>query len=103
LNKGSNYSVSLTPYNSFYLYNCYWRIWIDYNRDGDFNDAGELVFQDYNQGSQPTTGSFTVPSSGVVTGQKLGMRVSLKQNGYRNACSVNDDFGEVEDYAVIIQ
>ncbi|UCH96662.1 MAG: PKD domain-containing protein, partial [Candidatus Aminicenantes bacterium] len=90
LNKGGNYSISLTPYNSFYLYYCYWRIWIDYNRDGDFNDAGELVFQDYGQGSQPITGSFTVPSSGVVTGQKVGMRVSLKQSGYRNACSVMD-------------
>lgn len=106
LTKGNSYSVSLTPYMSSTIWNGYWRIWIDYNRDGDFTDAGEKVFENYmnsQKNGQPITGSFTVPTSGVVTGQKTGMRVSFKISSYRDACQTNTGWGEVEDYAVIIQ
>ncbi|NIM10963.1 MAG: PKD domain-containing protein [Candidatus Aminicenantes bacterium] len=105
MTKGQTASVSLTPYTSSYIWDGYWRIWIDYNRDGDFNDAGELVFENWmkDQNGQPLNGSFTVPSSGVVTGQKVGMRVSFKISSYRDVCATNSGWGEVEDYAVIIQ
>ena len=105
LNRGQTASVSLTPYTSSSIWDGYWRIWIDYNRDGDFNDAGELVFEDWmdRQNGQPLNGSFTVPSSGVVTGQKVGMRVSFSISRYREVCATNSGWGEVEDYAVIIQ
>lgn len=105
LNQGQTASVALTPYTSSSIWDGYWRIWIDYNRDGDFNDAGELVFEDWmdRQNGQPLNGSFTVPSSGVVTGQKVGMRVSFNINRYRDVCATNSGWGEVEDYAVIIQ
>jgi PKD repeat protein len=108
MNLGQSHSISLTPYCSSSIWDCYWRIWIDYNRDGDFDDPGEKVFENWvkDQNGQPLTGSITVPASGVVTGQKLGMRVSMKQGSYRNACnpySFGDGWGEVEDYAVIIQ
>jgi hypothetical protein len=100
LTQGQTASVTLTstPQSMFY----YWRIWIDYNRDGDFNDAGEKVFENYILSNATLTGSFTVPSSGVVTGQKVGMRVSLG-NYYREVCATSIYSGEVEDYAVIIQ
>jgi PKD repeat protein len=105
LNREQTASVSLTPYTSSSIWDGYWRIWIDYNRDGDFNDPGELVFENWmaDQNGQPLNGSFTVPSSGVVTGQKVGMRVSFKINTYRDVCATLSGWGEVEDYAVIIQ
>jgi hypothetical protein len=49
------------------------------------------------------TGTITIPTSGVVTGQKLGMRVHSDTMSYRGPCEVNWGWGEVEDYAVIIQ
>ncbi len=105
LTKGQTYSVSLTPYTSSSIWDCYWRIWIDYNRDGDFTDPGELAFENWmkDQNGQPLNGTITVPASGVVTGQKLGMRVSFKISSYRDVCATNSGWGEVEDYAVIIQ
>jgi PKD repeat protein len=105
MNQGQTYSISLTPYTSSFIWDGYWRIWIDYNRDGDFNDPGELVFENWmkDQDGQPLNGSFTVPSSGVVTGQKVGMRVSFNINRYRDVCATNSGWGEVEDYAVVIQ
>jgi GEVED domain len=49
------------------------------------------------------TGTISVPSSGVVTGQKLGLRIHADTMSYRGPCEVNWGWGEVEDYAVIIQ
>jgi len=99
LTKGQNYTIKITLDSSFYT--SYSRVWIDYNRDGDFNDAGEKVFE--KSSKTPNQGSFTVPSSGVVTGQKLGLRVHSDTMSYRGPCEVNWGWGEVEDYAVIIQ
>lgn len=104
--KGNTYSISLTPYMNSTVYDGYWRIWIDYNRNGVLNDSGEKIFEGWlqdQQNGQPITGSFTVPGSGVVAGQKLVMRVSFRVNDYRNVCEKTDGKGEVEDYAVLIQ
>lgn len=104
--KGDTYSISLTPYMNSTVYDGYWRIWVDYNRNGVLNDTGEKIFENWiqdQQSGQPITGSFTVPASGVVTGQKLVMRISFRVNGYRNVCEKTDGKGEVEDYAVMIQ
>jgi PKD repeat protein len=104
--KGNNYSISLTPYMNSTVYDGYWRIWIDYNRNGVLNDTGEKVFEGWmqdQQSGQPITGSFTVPSSGVVTGQMLVMRISFRVNDYRNVCEKSDGKGEVEDYGILIQ
>jgi len=99
LTKGQSTTVSIKVDDSFYT--AYTRIWIDYNRDGDFNDAGEKVFE---KGQKSTvSGSFTVPTSGVVTGQKLGLRIHTDTMSYKNPCDVNSGWGEVEDYAVIVQ
>jgi PKD repeat protein len=97
--KGQSYNIKITLDSSFYT--SYSRVWIDYNRDGDFDDAGEKVFE--KSSKTPNQGSFTVPGSGVVTGQKLGLRVHSDTMSYRGPCSVGWGWGEVEDYAVIIQ
>ena len=97
--QGQTYNVSINVNDSFYT--AYTRIWIDYNRDGDFTDSGEKVFE---KGQKTTvTGTITVPSSGVVTGQKLGLRIHTDTMSYRNPCDTNWGWGEVEDYAVIVQ
>lgn len=107
LNAGGTYSVSLTTTNASSYYGN-WRIYIDYNRDGDFTDANEIAYQGYmaRQGNGALTGSFTVPSSGIVLGLKTGMRVSCKvyfnSGSYRGPCDSNTGWGEVEDYAVIL-
>jgi len=104
MNRGQTYNVTITTDSTFWPANV--RIWIDYNRNGVLNDTGEKVFEGWmqdQQSGQPITGSFTVPSSSVVTGQKLVMRISLRVNGYRNVCEKNDGKGEVEDYGVLIQ
>ena len=96
--RGYSVSVSLTPGFSGSSYTEYWKIWIDWNQDGDFADSGEEVFA--KSGSSTVTGSFTVPTS-ASTGSTR-MRVIMKYSGYASYCGTFT-YGEVEDYTVNVQ
>jgi PKD repeat protein len=96
---GQSYTTAFTMDNS--SYNARVVIWIDFNRDGDFDDAYEQVFRQHHKGK--VTGTITIPTTGIVTGQKLGLRIHADTFSYRDPCDVNVGYGEVEDYAVIIQ
>jgi hypothetical protein len=80
-------------------------VWIDYNQDGDFNDAGEFVANNtVTAGSNGTAVlSFTVPLA-ALTGQTL-MRVrggNDSQLGNTPCGAASSGFGETEDYIVNI-
>ncbi|GIV53235.1 MAG: hypothetical protein KatS3mg038_3756 [Candidatus Kapaibacterium sp.] len=66
-----NWSCTAGNYYDYY-YDGYLFIWVDWNNDGDFFDAGEQVAS-YYYIYQSTSGSFTIPSS-VTMGPKR-MRV----------------------------
>jgi PKD repeat protein len=98
LTAGASASVTLTPGKTGGKpQNEYWKIWIDANADGDFDDAGEEVFSGTAKSTTAVTGSFTVPSGVVYT----GMRVAMKRDAYATSCETFT-YGEVEDYAVNI-
>ena len=99
LQTGSNYSLTLTSYNSQTSND--FIAWIDWNSDGDFDDAGEEVGCgiDINTG---TTFTVHVPGN-AFTGATV-MRVRAAFNavcGTTSACG-NTDYGEVEDYRINI-
>lgn len=100
--KGSSVSVSLTTGYSSTVWPEVWRIWIDLNHDGDFTDAGEIVFSPaLRTSASPLTGTFTLPSTYSYTGSTR-MRVSMKYD----AAPTSDEifqYGEVEDYTIIIE
>jgi len=89
-------TVSLTPGFSGSSYTEYWKVWIDYNRDGDFEDTGEEVFS--TSGSSSVSGSFTVPAS---ASGNTRMRVSMSYGSVPPCCGTFS-YGEVEDYTVIV-
>lgn len=95
MNPGASVSVTLTPGFSASSYREVWRVWIDYNKDGDFIDAGEQVFAPA-ASKTAVSGSFTVPAG--VSGNTR-MRVSMKYNTAPTACEIFS-YGEVEDYTV---
>ncbi|MFC2103994.1 GEVED domain-containing protein [Bacteroidota bacterium] len=96
LEAGTNVSVSLTPGFSGSTYNEYWKIWIDYNADGDFNDSGELVFDAGSLSKTTVSGNMSVSGSASGTTR---MRISMKYNGAQTVCETFS-YGEVEDYTV---
>ncbi len=74
------------------------RVWIDFNNDGDFDDSGERVVSS-GLWNNYCYGSFNVPSGLNVTTR---MRVTVKRNNFPAPCEVFS-YGEVEDYTVVIQ
>ncbi|WP_047549486.1 GEVED domain-containing protein [Psychroserpens sp. Hel_I_66] len=99
LNKGSNYTLTVTPTWTGTTYSEGYAAWIDYNDDGDFTDSGEQILSIAATQTTPVSGTFTVPA-GTTNGDKR-LRVSMKYNGTPTSCETFD-YGEVEDYTVNI-
>ncbi len=97
LAKGSSYTITVTPTWTGTVYNEGYSVWIDYNGDNDFSDAGEQVWTQSPTQTTPVSGSFTVPTSASATTTR--MRVSMKYNAIPTECE-SFTYGEVEDYTV---
>ncbi|MEO7210401.1 MAG: M4 family metallopeptidase, partial [Chitinophagaceae bacterium] len=81
-------------------YTEYWTVYIDYNHDGDFNDANETVANFTTTSAAIVTKTFTVPS-GVSNGATR-MRVQMHYGSYSTDPCATLDYGDVEDYTVNI-
>ncbi|MCH2224021.1 MAG: HYR domain-containing protein, partial [Crocinitomicaceae bacterium] len=90
---GDVIDLQLTPGFSGGVWQETWRVWVDWNYDGDFYDQGELVYQGYGYGA--VNGSFTIPV--YAESNDLRVRVSMRWNCYAGPCS-DFTYGEVEDY-----
>lgn len=71
--------------------------WIDFNGDGDFDDAGEQIFTSQAVGAGSNPLSFTVPCTAVET--TTYARFRLSSTGGLSPSGAAPD-GEVEDYAL---
>lgn len=96
LNLGQSYDLQLTPGFNEISYNEYWRVYIDFDHNGEF-DNNEKVFQGRDR--YEIFGSISIPTS-ASTGITR-MRVVMKYGGYAQPCSDGFD-GEIEDYTVHI-
>ncbi|RYD57349.1 MAG: T9SS type A sorting domain-containing protein [Sphingobacteriales bacterium] len=86
-----NYSVNVN-----YYWGMYTAIWVDWNADGDFSDAGESVHSMYHYYSYGTSGSFTVPSTANVGPTR--MRVMSSMYNSPSPCWSGYDYGNTVDY-----
>lgn len=97
--RGNTYTITITPQWTSTSYNEGYAVYIDYNSDGDFSDAGEVVFTKPASKTSPVTGSITIPMTAQL--KPVRMRVSMKFNGIPGACE-NFTYGQVEDYTINI-
>ncbi|WP_412987577.1 M14 family zinc carboxypeptidase [Pontimicrobium sp. IMCC45349] len=101
LTQNQNYTITLTPWWSGTVYAERYKVWIDFNRDGDFEDAGEEVLSQTTNNSVSNgvtvSQSFTVPSN--ITFGTTRMRVIMKDGNISGPC-ISYTYGEVEDYAI---
>ncbi|WP_167619669.1 PKD domain-containing protein [Maribellus sediminis] len=90
---GAAYNVGLVPSNS--SARNFWRIWIDFNNDGDFDDADETLLT-ANNSKGSVNSAISIPA--YATGD-VRMRITMKTGKSPGSC--DDGFeGEVEDYTV---
>jgi hypothetical protein len=94
---GSTVVVNLQPGYNGNPYVEYWRIWIDFDKNGTFNNQNELVLSVSASGT--AQGQFTIPA-GTAAGTTR-MRISMRYNNFPQPCS-NFSHGEVEDYTLSI-
>lgn len=74
-------------------------IWIDWNIDGDFNDAYENVVCDNSINNIEKVYSFDVPVGANLGYTRMRIRLMYQQSNCNDACQ-NFSYGEVEDYSV---
>ncbi len=102
LNREATYSIKLAPDYLSQSYQERFRVWIDWNRNGRYDDPSERV---YTSGAvtDTVTGNFIIPDSASLG--TTGMRVSMKYQSLPSVCATGGDFdfGEVEDYCVNIK
>ncbi len=95
--QGDNLPVTLVPGFSNGSYLEYWNIWADFNKDGELNNAEELLFSGSSQSS--INGQVTIPTT-IATGDYT-MRVSMQYNQSSVSCGTLQ-YGEVEDYTLTV-
>jgi hypothetical protein len=96
-----NYSITSKRTDSldqtFFYY-----IWIDWNNDVDFTDAGETIVATTSYQGGPFTGTIAVPTTQAAGNYR--MRVSTSWVGANTSCAINATYGrgEMEDYTFIV-
>ena len=96
---GSSQTIYISAGFRSTAYNETWDIYLDYNQDGDFTDAGELIVSGSSSSSGTLSASFTVPSTAKSGATRL--RVVMSDNAATTSCG-SYSYGETEDYTVNI-
>ncbi|MBK9109445.1 MAG: fibronectin type III domain-containing protein [Saprospiraceae bacterium] len=100
VSKGSTYTLSHQSGTTGGSGTLYRRVWIDFNNNKSFNDAGEQVVSQASSSTALQSANITIPA-GAATAQ-VRMRVSIRYGGYPTSCQTFS-YGEVEDYSINIK
>ena len=99
VNRSTAYTITVTPKWTSTVYSEGYAVWIDYNGNGLFTDAGELVFSKATSTATTASGTITIPATANLGATR--MRVSMKYSGTPTSCEAFS-YGQVEDYTVNI-
>ena len=77
------------------------KAWIDWNRDGDYNDAGEDVYTVSAQ-AESTTFGFVVPAGTVAGTYKIKISATFSPSSDSNQTCVGSTFTETEIYSFYV-
>jgi len=103
-----SYAVKLTPGFNGNAFHEYFKVWIDFDQNGEFDNTNELAFESGDPSTSSVEGNIWIPCTAI--GGNTRMRVSMKFTGATyinlpsNVCEPPTllEFGEVEDYCVNI-
>ncbi|HHZ64772.1 MAG TPA: PKD domain-containing protein [Flavobacteriales bacterium] len=99
IGRGVEYPITLTPSTANPMG---FGVWIDYNLDNDYSDAGEFVLA-IAPGIVPVTDTITIPLSASIGASRIRVRgIASVTPTAADSCSNATD-GETEDYALEIK
>lgn len=104
---------TVTPTNSYPItlkgntggsWTNYFRVFVDWNDDGDFGDANEsydigTIYASSGLDATQATGNILIPASATAGNRR--MRIMKKYAGHGEACNTTG-FGQSEDYTLIV-
>lgn len=96
---GKTYTMKFKPGFNGGVYNTFWRVWIDLDQDGSFDDAGELIFARIANNASMMTRGIRLPAN--TPGGVTRMRVAMRHGSHAQPCGVFEN-GEVEDYSILV-
>ncbi|HEX8328174.1 MAG TPA: M4 family metallopeptidase [Hymenobacter sp.] len=96
---GSSQTIRFSAGFASTAYTEYWDIYIDYNQNGVFTDAGELIVSGSSASAATLSGTFTVPATARTGATRL--RVVVSDASATSSCGTFS-YGEAEDYTVNI-
>ncbi|GAB3231723.1 hypothetical protein GCM10027346_18400 [Hymenobacter seoulensis] len=96
---GSSQTISFSAGFASTAYTEYWKVYIDYNQDGDFIDSGELVVSGSSASTGTLSATFTVPATAKSGATRL--RVIMSDASATTSCN-SYSYGETEDYTLNI-
>jgi hypothetical protein len=93
--QGINITTQINPNNIGFL-----KAWIDWNKDGDFTDSGELVYDTGNIAVYSTTLGFVIPATQAIGDYRIRLRTNDfdSSNWTFDSCDLLTSKGETEDY-----
>jgi PKD repeat protein len=103
LKKGSQYTLTMTLNNG--QYSNWFKAYIDYNKDGDFSDTGEVIYVSAAAAKiQSDGGSITIPATAAngLTWLRVQVKNSTSSNLPAPEPCETFSYGETEDYYVNI-
>ncbi|KIA88218.1 T9SS type A sorting domain-containing protein [Kaistella jeonii] len=121
---GTDYPISLNANTDGASFYHFFAVFIDWNQDGDFDDAGEKYFTTVPtfvkiQGSNgvtgtPATGTISVPSTAKLGNTRMRVKSAFYAStgpstdpnltNFANGCStVGSSYGQVEDYTLFVK
>jgi hypothetical protein len=85
----------------------YMKAWVDWNKDGDFIDAGENVYSSGSVATYSTTFGFVIPTAQPIGNYRIRIRINKDDNiapvdpgaiSTYDSCQNINYYGETEDY-----
>ncbi|MBI1289551.1 MAG: S8 family serine peptidase [Flavobacteriales bacterium] len=104
LQRGDSIDFTFTPDFAGQAYTEHFRVWIDADQNGAF-DNSELLVDDIPGSQSAVSGTITIPSNAVLGSTRMRVSMAYGTGGFgaypQTACQEGQD-GEVEDYCVNI-
>ncbi len=101
----NTYDVSLTVAFPGFSENVNWKIWIDYDQNGNFDEPGEIAFETETGSDETITGTISIPGNALTGLTRMRVGMIWNSGGNTNAkpepCATGYD-GEYEDYCINI-
>jgi hypothetical protein len=97
---GSSYPITVTADYSGFIYTDIIKVYLDYNQNGLFNEATEVIAE-----GETVDGVFSATVEIEEMFADIGttrMRIVMSYNTEGDACDVDWQYGEIEDYCVTL-